>query len=109
MKKNYRILVLLITTFFYANLNYAQDLLIRMDSIVMKTKILEINDQSVKYKDFDKLIKYLMAYYYQNWIAGKTVANIKQTSFNILKKVKAKADISEIKNLPRLFKPSTLI
>ena len=55
MKKYSRNFVLLITTCFYLNFNYAQDLLIRMDSIVMKTKILEINDQSVKYKDFDNL------------------------------------------------------
>lgn len=50
----------------------------------------------VKYKDFDKLIKYLMAYYYQNWIAGKTVANIKQTSFNIIKSIKKDDNIDEI-------------
>ena len=53
----------------------------------------------VKYKDFDKLIKYLMAYYYQNWIAGKTVANIKQTSFNIIKSIKKDDNIDEIVKL----------
>jgi uncharacterized protein with ParB-like and HNH nuclease domain len=40
------------------------------------------------YKDIEKLKELLVAYYYQNWIAGATVARIKQTSFNILKAVK---------------------
>ncbi|CAL2086561.1 DUF262 domain-containing protein [Tenacibaculum sp. 190524A05c] len=48
------------------------------------------------YKDTSKLIQLLVAYYYQNWIAGKTVARIKQTSFNILKLIKEHSPISAI-------------
>lgn len=42
----------------------------------------------VKYEDINKLKEVLVAYYYQNWISGATIARIKQTSFNILKAVK---------------------
>ena len=49
------------------------------------------------YKDIEKLKKLLVAYYYQNWIAGATVARIKQTSFNILKSIKNNASIEDIK------------
>jgi uncharacterized protein with ParB-like and HNH nuclease domain len=51
----------------------------------------------VNYKDIEKIKELLVAYYYQNWIAGATVARIKQTSFNILKAVKLNKDINEIK------------
>lgn len=50
------------------------------------------------YEKFDSLIAFLVAYYYQNWIAGATVARIKQTSFNILKLVKERKTIDKIKN-----------
>lgn len=49
-----------------------------------------------KYPHLGKLKKLLVAYYYQNWVAGATVARIKQTSFNILKLVKAGANIETI-------------
>lgn len=51
-----------------------------------------------QYQDIEKLKKYLLAYYYKNWIAGATVARIKQTSFNILKLVKEKQPIENIFN-----------
>jgi uncharacterized protein with ParB-like and HNH nuclease domain len=51
----------------------------------------------VKYKDIEKLKQLLMAYYYQNWIAGATVARIKQTSFNILRFVREQQPIDRIK------------
>jgi uncharacterized protein with ParB-like and HNH nuclease domain len=50
----------------------------------------------IKYDEIEKLKELLVAYYYQNWIAGATVARIKQTSFNILKAVKANKTIDEI-------------
>lgn len=50
------------------------------------------------YKDIEKLKELLVAYYYQNWIAGATVARIKQTSFNILKAVKSQKSIDAIRN-----------
>jgi hypothetical protein len=50
-----------------------------------------------QYPQLEELKELLVAYYYQNWIAGATVARIKQTSFNILKLVKAKQEINKIK------------
>ena len=49
------------------------------------------------YQDIQELTRLLVAYYYQNWVAGKTVARIKQTSFNLLKLIKNNAPISTIK------------
>jgi len=49
------------------------------------------------YQDIQELIKLLVAFYYQNWIAGKTVARIKQSSFNVLKLIKNNSPISKIK------------
>lgn len=48
------------------------------------------------YKDIESLKELLVAYYYQNWIAGATVARIKQTSFNILKSIKLNEPIEKI-------------
>ena len=56
-----------------------------------------ITAKFTNYKEFDILLTYLVSYYYQNWIAGATVARIKQTSFNILKAVKENKKSSEIK------------
>lgn len=56
-----------------------------------------ITAKFTNYKEFDILLKYLVGYYYQNWIAGATVARIKQTSFNILKAVKDNKNVDEIK------------
>lgn len=50
----------------------------------------------IDYKDTEKLKELLVAYYYQNWIAGATVARIKQTSFNLLKLVKSNKPINKI-------------
>lgn len=50
----------------------------------------------IDYKEIEKLKELLVAYYYQNWISGATVARIKQTSFNILKLVKSNRPINEI-------------
>lgn len=48
------------------------------------------------YAEINKLKKYLVAYYYQNWIAGATVARIKQTSFNIIKLIKKNEPVDKI-------------
>lgn len=53
----------------------------------------------VEYSNFRELEKILVAYYYQNWVAGATVARIKQTSFNVLNLVKNKKSIEEIKSI----------
>lgn len=52
-----------------------------------------------KYKNFDELLKLLVAYYYQNWLTEGTVARIKQPSFNVLKALKSDKSITEIKNI----------
>ena len=51
-----------------------------------------------EYRNIGELKSLLVAYYYQNWISGATVARIKQTSFNILKLVKNKKGIGVIKS-----------
>lgn len=48
------------------------------------------------YPDYEKLKKQLRRFYYLYWIAGKTLSQIKQTSFNLIKWVKEKKNISEI-------------
>jgi uncharacterized protein with ParB-like and HNH nuclease domain len=48
------------------------------------------------YSELKQLKHYLVAYYYQNWIAGATVARIKQTSFNIIKMVRTGMPVTEI-------------
>lgn len=50
----------------------------------------------IKYPHLEELKQLLVAYYYQNWIAGATVARIKQTSFNILKLIKNNEEIDKI-------------
>jgi len=55
--------------------------------------------KQVEYKNYEELKSLITKYYYQSWIANGTSNRVKQTSFNILKKVKNKADINEIKFL----------
>lgn len=52
----------------------------------------------IEYNEIERLKTLLVAYYYQNWISGATVARIKQTSFNILRAVKQYKSIENIKN-----------
>ncbi len=52
----------------------------------------------VDYEEQETLKQLLVAFYYQNWIAGATTARIKQTSFNILKHIKDKKNIDVIKS-----------
>ncbi len=48
------------------------------------------------YPDFGELAKLLRRYYYLNWMAGFTLTRIKQTSFNLIKSIKAKKPIDDI-------------
>jgi hypothetical protein len=50
------------------------------------------------YNDFDRLKVELRRFYYLYWIAGKTLSQIKQTSFNLIKWVKEKKPIADISN-----------
>jgi hypothetical protein len=52
-----------------------------------------------EYEKYNELLKILVGYYYQNWIAGATVARIKQTSFNIIKALKENRPIDYIRTL----------
>ena len=55
--------------------------------------------KQVDYQNYQELKSLITRYYYQSWIANGTSNRIKQTSFNVLKKVKNKENINEIKNL----------
>lgn len=48
------------------------------------------------YPDFERLAKALRRYYYLNWIAGKTLSQIKQTSFNLIKWIKEQKAIADV-------------
>ncbi|MBW6518122.1 MAG: DUF262 domain-containing HNH endonuclease family protein [ANME-2 cluster archaeon] len=52
----------------------------------------------MEYPDYDKLKKQLRRFYYLYWIAGKTLSQIKQTSFNLIKWVKENKPISDIED-----------
>ncbi len=49
----------------------------------------------IKYEEYEELKELITKYYYQSWIAGGTSNRIKQTSFNILKRVKENVGINE--------------
>ena len=48
------------------------------------------------YNDFDRLAKALRRFYYLYWIAGKTLSQIKQSSFNLIARIKSNVPIDEI-------------
>jgi hypothetical protein len=48
------------------------------------------------YQDIEKLKVSLQRFYYLNWISGRTLSAIKQTSFNIIVAIKDKKSIAEI-------------
>jgi len=48
------------------------------------------------YDGYDELAKQLRRFYYLYWIAGKTLSQIKQSSFNLIKWIKEKKPVSEI-------------
>lgn len=52
---------------------------------------------TTNYKDFYELIFELRRFYYLYWIAGKTLSQVKQTSFNIIKALKEKKHINYLK------------
>ena len=51
------------------------------------------------YEEYEELISSIRRFYYSYWIAGDTLSKIKQTSFNIIKLVKEKKPINEIKQI----------
>lgn len=55
MKTISRSLVLSVISLFMAIVVHAQDIVVTVDSKSIKAKVLEINDQEIKYKDFENL------------------------------------------------------
>ena len=51
----------------------------------------------VNYPQFNELLDILVAYYFQHLIAGHTLTKVKQTSFQIMKAIKNKKPLEEIK------------
>ena len=62
-------------------------------------KSILLTAKMVDYEQYDKLKSLLVKYYYQSWIADGTANRIKQTSFNIINKVKGNKSIDEIKSI----------
>lgn len=52
-----------------------------------------------KYEFIDELLKELRKFYYLYWIAGKTLTQIKQSSFNVIKAIKENKHINYIKTI----------
>ena len=57
----------------------------------------------VKYPDIIDLFDTLRRFYYLNWMAGKTLNAIKQTSFNMIKKIREKAPLTDIQKMANTF------
>jgi hypothetical protein len=55
--------------------------------------------KQVDYPYYEQVKSLIVKYFYQSWIAGGTTNRIKQTAFNILRKVKNKKNTDEIKEL----------
>jgi len=64
----------------------------------MYWKTILVTALHVNYDEFDELTKSLRRFYYLYWIGGKTLSQIKQTSFNVIKWVKDKEPIDKIKS-----------
>lgn len=62
----------------------------------MYWKSILITALHVDYESYKQLRTELRRFYYLYWIAGKTLSQIKQTSFNLIKRVKEKKPIHEI-------------
>lgn len=49
--------------------------------------------------DYKKVLHALVAYCYQNWIAGATLSRMKQTYVNVLKAIRNGGDVATVKNI----------
>ncbi len=88
----------------FAN-TYYQSIFESRDSIIyslwyirwnMYWKSISLTALHTNYSEFEILIKELRRFYYLYWIAGKTLSQIKQTSFNLIKWIKENKSMSEI-------------
>lgn len=50
------------------------------------------------YSEYKELTEAVRNFYYQHWIAGYTLSRVKQASFNLIKWIKEKRPLNEIKN-----------
>ncbi|MBX7060995.1 MAG: DUF262 domain-containing protein [Pyrinomonadaceae bacterium] len=48
------------------------------------------------YPDFERLVSVVRRYFYLNWFAGYTLTRVKQTTFNLIKAIKASRDLGEV-------------
>jgi hypothetical protein len=63
----------------------------------MYWKSIMLTALQTNYQHFNALIKELRRFYYLYWIAGRTLSQIKQTSFNLIKWIKENKHIDEIR------------
>lgn len=63
----------------------------------MYWKAILLTAYHTNYSDIDSVILELRRFYYLYWIGGKTLSQIKQTSFNLIKWIKEKKSIEEIR------------
>lgn len=93
---------------FKAFCNHYQDSIINVDDDVLysfyhlpwaiywRTVLLTALHEN--YSEYEELTQVLRNFYYQHWIAGYTLSKVKQTSFNLIKWIKEKKNINEIKS-----------
>lgn len=53
--------------------------------------------KNIGYSEFNELKGLITKYYYQTWISGGTSSRVKQTSFNIIREVKKKTPINDVR------------
>src|SRR5690606_36346994 len=63
----------------------------------MYWKAILLTAYHTNYSNIDGIIIELRRFYYLYWIGGKTLSQIKQTSFNLIKWIKEKKTIEEIR------------
>ena len=63
----------------------------------MYWKCIAITAVHTKYPQYKEVLEELRRFYYLYWIGGKTLSQIKQTSFNLIKWIKEKKSITFIK------------
>ena len=58
-----------------------------------------ISAKEVKYEQFNELMYEIRRFFYICWISGKTLNNIKQTAFDLIKMIEDKNSLEDIKTL----------
>ena len=63
----------------------------------MYWKMIALTGLTTKYDNYPRLLTEMRRFYYLYWMAGKTLTQIKQTSFNVVKWIKDKKPIDDIR------------